>query len=115
MRGQGHSSGENLTFESGSNRGQQRPDPQGIKRLILSTGVWMANIPPFGKRRIRGFLAMTFKTVLVAVDGSMHMAKTAAFAADVAQRYGAKLVVLHVVAPIFGGGVREELANFARI
>lgn len=58
---------------------------------------------------------MTFKTVLLAVDGSTHAAKTAAFAADVAQRYGAKLVVLHVVAPIFGGRTREELANFARM
>jgi nucleotide-binding universal stress UspA family protein len=58
---------------------------------------------------------MTFKTVLVAVDGSSHVAKTAGVAADVAQRYGAKLVVLHVVPSIFGGRVREELANFARM
>jgi nucleotide-binding universal stress UspA family protein len=58
---------------------------------------------------------MTFKTILVAVDGSTHATKTVEVAADVAQRYGAKLVILHVVAPIFGGRVRDELANFARM
>jgi nucleotide-binding universal stress UspA family protein len=58
---------------------------------------------------------MTFRTVLAAVDGSTHAIKTVEVAADVAQRYGAKLVVLHVVAPIFGGRVRDELANFARM
>jgi nucleotide-binding universal stress UspA family protein len=56
---------------------------------------------------------MTFKTILVAVDGSTHAIKTVEVAADVAQRYGAKLVILHVVARIFEGRVRSELENFA--
>ena len=56
---------------------------------------------------------MTFKTILVAVDGSTHATKTVEVAADVAQRYGAKLVILHVVARIFEGRVRDELENFA--
>jgi nucleotide-binding universal stress UspA family protein len=58
---------------------------------------------------------MTFKTILVAVDGSTHAAKTVEVAGDVAQRYGAKLVILHVVARIYEGRVRDELANFASI
>jgi len=56
---------------------------------------------------------MTFKTILVAVDGSTHATKNVEIAADVAQRYGAKLVILHVVARLFEGRVRDELANFA--
>ncbi len=58
---------------------------------------------------------MTFKTILVAVDGSTHATRTAEVAADLAQRYGAKLLILHVVAPIFEGRVRNELANLARM
>jgi nucleotide-binding universal stress UspA family protein len=58
---------------------------------------------------------MTFKTVLVAVDGSTQATKTVEVAADVAKRYGAKLVVLHVVAPIFEGRERDELANLAHM
>jgi nucleotide-binding universal stress UspA family protein len=58
---------------------------------------------------------MTFKTILVAVDGSTHATRTAEVATDLAQRYGAKLLILHVVAPIFEGRVRNELANLARM
>jgi nucleotide-binding universal stress UspA family protein len=69
------------------------------------------------KRDIRGFSAMMFKTVLVAVDGSTHATKAVEVAADVAQSFGAKLVVLHAVPPIpiFDGQVRDELENFARM
>jgi nucleotide-binding universal stress UspA family protein len=58
---------------------------------------------------------MTFKTILVAVDGSTHATRTAEVAADLAQRYGAKLLILHVVAPIFEGRVRTELSTLARM
>src|SRR5262249_17744145 len=58
---------------------------------------------------------MTFKTVLVAVDGSAQATKTVEVAADVAKRYGAKLVVLHVVPPIFEGKERDELAKLAHM
>jgi len=58
---------------------------------------------------------MTFKTVLAAVDGSAQATKTVAVAADVAKRYGAKLVVLHVVPPIFEGRERDQLAKLAHM
>lgn len=58
---------------------------------------------------------MAFKTILVAIDGSKHANKTAEVAADLAQRYGAKLLVLHVIAPVFDGRERNELANLARM
>ena len=56
---------------------------------------------------------MTFKTILVAVDGSTHATKTVEAAANMAQRYDAKLIILHVVARIFEGRVRDDLENFA--
>jgi nucleotide-binding universal stress UspA family protein len=58
---------------------------------------------------------MTFKTILVAVDGSKHAIKVAEAAADLAQRYGAKLLVLHVIAPIFDGKMPNDLATVARL
>lgn len=58
---------------------------------------------------------MTFKTILVAVDGSTHDPKTVEVAADVARHYGAKLLIIHVVAPIFEGSQRDALNNLARI
>ena len=58
---------------------------------------------------------MTFKTILVAVDGSKHAIKVTEAAADLAQRYGAKLLVLHVIAPIFDGKVPIDLATSARL
>jgi nucleotide-binding universal stress UspA family protein len=70
---------------------------------------------PFGKHRIQGFIGMTFKTILVAVDGSTHATKTVEVAADVAEHYGAKLLILNVVAPIFAGSQRDALNNLARI
>jgi nucleotide-binding universal stress UspA family protein len=57
---------------------------------------------------------LTIKTILVAVDGSTQAIKATEIAADLAQCSGAKLVVLHVVTPIFGGE-RDELAELARM
>jgi nucleotide-binding universal stress UspA family protein len=58
---------------------------------------------------------MAFKTILAAVDGSKNANRTAEVAAELARRYGAKLLVLHVIAPIFEGRERNELATFARV
>jgi nucleotide-binding universal stress UspA family protein len=58
---------------------------------------------------------MTFKTILVGVDGSKQAIKTAEIAADIAQRYGAKPLIVHVVAPIFDWRGGSELANLARM
>ncbi len=38
-------------------------------------------------------------TILVPTDDSEHVGKAVALAADIAARYGARLVLLHVVAP----------------
>ena len=57
---------------------------------------------------------MAIKTILVAVDGSKQAAKATGIATDLAQRCGAKLIVLHVVTPIFEGE-RDKLAEFARM
>ena len=58
---------------------------------------------------------MPFRTILVAVDGSKHASKIAELAADLAHSCGAKLLILHVVAPIFEGKIRNELGDLARI
>ena len=58
---------------------------------------------------------MTLKTILVALDGSKHAVSVADAAADLALRCDAKLLILHVVAPIFDGKVRNDLANLARM
>ena len=57
---------------------------------------------------------MAIKTILVAVDGSTQATKATEIAADLAQRCGAKLVVLHVVSSIFGDE-RAKLAELARV
>ncbi len=38
------------------------------------------------------------KTILVPIDGSDHATKAATLAADIAEKYGARLVLLHVMA-----------------
>lgn len=53
-----------------------------------------------------------FKTILVPIDGSGHAAKAVAIAADLAARYGARLILLHVVSD---DRVPEGLARFAEI
>ena len=56
-----------------------------------------------------------FRTILVALDTSEHAAKTAKMACDLAHRYGAKLLILHIVAPVFEGRARYELGKLAQI
>jgi len=56
-----------------------------------------------------------FRTILVALDTSEHAAKTAKMACDLAHRYGAKLLILHIVAPVFEGRARYELGKLAQM
>ena len=56
-----------------------------------------------------------FRTILVALDTSEHAAKTARTACDLAHRYGARLLILHVVAPVFEGRARYQLSKLAQI
>lgn len=53
-----------------------------------------------------------FRTVLVPVDGSDHSIKATAVASDLAAAYGARMVLMHVIAD---EDVPEELARFAEI
>jgi nucleotide-binding universal stress UspA family protein len=41
--------------------------------------------------------AVMFKTILVATDGSVHAERAVGLAADIAEKYGARLVLLHVL------------------
>jgi len=50
----------------------------------------------------------SIKTILVATDGSGHAEKAVAFAADLAGKYDAKLVLLHV---LLRGELSESLAR----
>ena len=52
---------------------------------------------------------MKIKTILAAVDGSKHAIKVADAAADLAHRYNARLVVLHVIRPIFEGRIANDI------
>lgn len=52
-----------------------------------------------------------FRTILVPIDGSDHAGKAVAIASDLATKYGARLVLLHVIS---GDKVPEELLRFAQ-
>lgn len=58
---------------------------------------------------------MTIKTILVAVDGSKQANKATEIAADLARCCGAKLLILHVVAPVYGGSDRDSLNSLTRV
>ena len=51
-----------------------------------------------------------FKTILVAVDGSVHADKAVSMAADLAGRYDAKLVIAH---SLIRGHIPPELAKLS--
>lgn len=55
------------------------------------------------------------KTILAPTDGSEHAKKAVAFAADLARKYDAKLIALHVMAGLGGDQVPEGLKEFARV
>jgi len=52
--------------------------------------------------------------ILVATDGSDHAAKAVEFAADLAVKYGAHLIVLHAVSDWGSGRVPDELAAYEK-
>ena len=54
-------------------------------------------------------------TILVPTDGSEHAAKAVRFAADLAQKYGAHMILLHIVSDRGSGRVPEELRAYARM
>ena len=53
--------------------------------------------------------------VLVPTDGSEHASKAVELAADLAQKYGARMIALHVVSPSWSDRVPEELQSYARV
>lgn len=55
------------------------------------------------------------KSILVPVDGSEHAAKAVTFAADLAQKYEANIVLLHVVSDWGTGRIPDELRGYARL
>ena len=55
------------------------------------------------------------ETILVPTEGSDHADKAVAFAADIAQKYQADIVLLHVLSDPGGGRVSGELRGLARL
>ena len=52
------------------------------------------------------------KTILVPTDGSDHAGKAVNLASDIAEKYGARLVILHVLRR---GGLTEETRHMAEV
>ncbi|MFQ5468376.1 MAG: universal stress protein, partial [Kiloniellaceae bacterium] len=55
------------------------------------------------------------ETIVAATDGSEAAAKAVALAADLAQKYGAKIVLVHVVDDWGRNRVPDELRSYARL
>jgi nucleotide-binding universal stress UspA family protein len=53
------------------------------------------------------------ESILVPTDGSEHAKQAVAFAADLAKRYGAKLVLLHVMTQLGNDRIPEDLRAYA--
>ena len=53
-----------------------------------------------------------FRTILMATDGSPHAEKAVELASDIAEKYGARLVLLHV---LLHGHIPEALRHMAEI
>jgi len=58
---------------------------------------------------------MKLQSILVGVDGSSHADTAVDFAADLAQRLEALLIILYVGAPVFASQMRHELDQLARM
>jgi nucleotide-binding universal stress UspA family protein len=54
-------------------------------------------------------------TILVPTDGSDHANKAVAFAGDIAPKYGATLILLHVLSDPGSNRVPDELRELARL
>ncbi len=55
------------------------------------------------------------ETILVPTDGSDHAEKAVAFAADIAPKYGAGIILLHVLSDPGSGRVPGEMRELARL
>ena len=55
------------------------------------------------------------ETILVPTDGSVHAEKAVAFAADIALKYGAAIILLHVLSDPGSGRVPGEMRALARL
>ncbi len=56
-----------------------------------------------------------FKKIMVPVDGSDHAVRAVALASELALRYGAELIVLHVIKKTGSSLVSKELEFYARV
>lgn len=56
-----------------------------------------------------------FENILVPTDGSEHAAKAVDVAADLAQKYGAKVHLLHVVRDLGSSMIPPDLLSIARV
>jgi nucleotide-binding universal stress UspA family protein len=56
-----------------------------------------------------------FKTILVPVDGSEQANHAIAYAADIAAKYGAEIILLHVMATLGSARIPPDLEDLARI
>ena len=54
------------------------------------------------------------KVILVPTDGSEHAEKAVKLAADLSQKYGARMIALHVMSPSWSRRIPEELRSYAR-
>lgn len=53
------------------------------------------------------------EVILVPTDGSEHAAKAVKLAADLAQKYGARMIALHVMSPSWGRRIPAEMRSYA--
>jgi nucleotide-binding universal stress UspA family protein len=56
-----------------------------------------------------------FKKIVVPVDGSVHANRAVDCATDLANKYGAELILLHVMAPTGPARIPPDLYEYARI
>jgi nucleotide-binding universal stress UspA family protein len=56
-----------------------------------------------------------FQKILVPTDGSDHAARAVAVASDLAVKYGAELVVLHVMEEVGSSRIPAELQSYAKM
>ena len=56
-----------------------------------------------------------FKKIVVPVDGSAHANRAVDCATDLANKYGAELILLHVMAPTGPARIPPDLYEYARI